>query len=347
MSEKIRKSKFNKFDDTFAKLVRGVDRGLKANIDGSTQKEQVDRMMKSEEDFRKEICQYAQSNTVYAKFLAHIVVTNGNRLTAAPYFRVDRKTFSKEISPALEKGDFKALKKYRINYKLINFIRDNWAGSLPDAAEGFYKEAMRHRNDLIVNNMPLAINKAKIFYSKVPESSLTLIDMVSLCAQGLCTGVDKWSNPVYSKVFLSVCLGRMTANLLESYNAKEFKFTSDQEKILYRANKVRARIKDASVEEITMAINESLSVDAETKGGDPNFVSVSEVSRLMMAASPFSASSSLDGEDGPGIYDRTQSEGLGPDELVENNDMISKTHAIIGKLGLTTVKIFKMKGMIE
>ena len=60
------------FDKSFYVLAKEVTKAIEEAKDGSTQKEQVEELMKAEVMFRKTILKYRQSNEIYKKFLLKI-----------------------------------------------------------------------------------------------------------------------------------------------------------------------------------------------------------------------------------------------------------------------------------
>lgn len=343
------KKKHSRYDDSFYKLAAGVDKALKASFDGTTQKQQVEKLLKLEEKFKDTVISSPQGTAIYKKFVSHIVIANGNRLTANPFFRETRKIFTTQISPALEKGDWKSLQKHKINYKMAVFIRENWRAEFPAELQQLFQEISAARSALVTNNMPLAINRAKLFYSKVPKSHLDLLDMISLCTAGLCVGIDKWSDTEYSRVFLSVCIGRMTANLMEAYNATTIRFTPEQEKLLYRANRAKAHGRLDDVTSITAAVNLSLAEDSIETGKDIQIVSEEEINNILSAANVVSIDSPLDSDDeSPASHlANTATNDLSPEDRVIKKELLTKIFFTVDKMDLMTVKVLKLKGLLE
>lgn len=337
------------FDDSFYRLAEGVDSILKSNKDKSTQKHQVDSLLKYEELFKKEICKYAQSDEIYKQFVIYIIADKGNILSARPFFREKSKVFNKYISPALKIADIKTLKKYAINYEMVKFIVKNWIGPLPARARQYLEKVEYFRKLLVELNMPLAINRAKLFYRKVPRNSISLLDMINLCVQGLCTGIDKWSGP-YSVVFRSVCIGRMTANLIDAYSQTAVHFVPDDAKILYRANSIRFRQQIENIDVLAEEINKTLEED-EKEGKKTKKITGNDLRRLLHAASPLSATPLPEDEEGDsstsGLLDSTPSSETTQEDSICNNDVLNKSYVAIKKMDLVVVKLLKLKGVLE
>lgn len=335
------------FDDSFYKLAGEVTRAIEANKDGTDQRQQVEELLDAEKKFKETILKYRQSTRVYMKFWNKVCVKNRNILSARPYFRESAVTFSKKITPAIKATDIETIKTFDINYQLIRFIRDEWDGPFPERAEMLFHRVHRAREILIQNNMPLAINRAKLFYRKTPKSHLTLMDMIGICGMGLAAGIDKWCG-TYSPVFRSVCIGRMVGNLIDSYSETMLHFYPSDKRILYKAHTIRGRKGIEEIHALTAAVNQSFKDDEkEGKSVPKNEVTVGELSYLMSAASTVSADQtiSVEGEGSFGVYDYT------PDESqdIEGDYMIKETTAhmlaLASKLPLLHRKILRLKGI--
>lgn len=358
MQEKTRKQE--RFDDSFYKLASEVTRALERNKDGSTQKEQVEELLDAEHKFKETILRYRQATEIYKKFLQKICVQNKNILSARPYFRESAVSFSKKVTPAIKAAMFikgadpnresvirglATLKTFNINFEFIKFIKQNWLGPFPKRAEVLYRRVQEARSRLIENNMPLAINRAKLFYRVTPRSHLSLMDLIEICAMGLAAGIDKYSAPEYSPVFRSVCIGRMVGNMISSYSETVIHFYPSERRILYRANSIRGRQGIDDIQELTDAVNSSFSKDAsEGKSIPKENISVSELGALMQAASTVSADSAV-GEDGFGVYSFTPDENLSAEDVLIANETSSEMISCAKNLPLMHRKVLKLRGI--
>jgi hypothetical protein len=291
MSEK---SNPNYFDNSLYTLADELTRAITNNEDGTDQKKQVEKLMALEKSFKNSILKYKQANEIYRKFILLVVVQNRNILSARPYFREKADVFSSKITPAIKDGKVRVLQKFHINYLLIKFVKDNWVGPFPEKSLKFFDALVEARRKLIENNMPLAINRAKLFFRKVPRNHVSLMDMIGIAAMGLISGVDKWVGD-YSPVFRSVCIGRMGGNLIESYSETMLHFYPSDRHILYRANSIAYRQDLQDFDELAEAINKSFAQD-KIDGKKTNFknISGSELASLMKAASTMSTSLPMD-----------------------------------------------------
>lgn len=334
------------FDDSFYKLANQVTAAINRNKDGSTQRQQVEELLEAEKKFKEAILKSKKSSAeVYKKFLQKVCVTNKNILSARPYFRETAKTFSSRITPAIKAGDVEELKNFDINYQLIKFIKENWRVPWDKTGlEKYFQRVHKARTVLIENNMPLAINRAKLFYRKTPRSHLTLMDLIDICGLGLAAGVDKWCG-TYSPVFRSVCIGRMVGNMIDSYSETMLHFYPSDKRVLYKANSIRGRQGIEDIKALAEAVNKSFTQDEKDGKSIPkNEVKVGELSDLMSAASMVSADATVNDE-GYGVYSYTED----PNQDIEGDyiqkEATIKMLALAQRLPLTHRKILRLKGI--
>jgi DNA-directed RNA polymerase specialized sigma subunit len=343
----ITKKKQEVFDPSFYQLANEVTRAIERNKDGSTQEQQVVELMEAEHEFKMAVLAFKRhSNEIYHRFLQKICLENKNILSARPYFRENAVTFSEKITPAIKAGDVETLKTFNINYQFIKFIMDNW--HLPKKEKEMaplFKRVHRARTVLIENNMPLAINRAKLFYRKTPKSHLSLMDMIGICSQGLAAGVDKWCGK-YSPVFRSVCIGRMVGNLIDSYSETSLHFFPSDRRILYKANSIRGRQKIDDINELSKAVNQGFKDDKELgKGSLPKEeVTPSQLAELLAAASMVSADSVVN-EEGYDIYHFTSDGSKSSEDSLVENESIRKVILAMSTLPLLHKKVLKLKGI--
>lgn len=338
------KKKQDGFDNSFYRLAAEITRALERNKDGTIQEEQVEELLDAERKFKTTILAYRQASEVYKKFLQRVCVTNKNILSARPYFRETAVSFSRRITPAIKIQDIETLKTFDINYQFIKFIRESWLGPFPKRAEQLFQRVHLARTKLIENNMPLAVNRAKLFYRKVPKSHLTLMDMIEICAMGLAAGIDKWCGK-YSPVFRSVCIGRMVGNMIDSYSETTLHFYPSDKRILYKANSIRGRQGITDVAELTRAVNESFAQDEKDGKTIPKKnITVSELSALMSAASTVSADATVNDE-GFGVYHFTPDSSLNIEEALIEKETLDQVIGFARNLTIMERKILRLKGI--
>jgi len=336
-------------DREFQKLAERIKNAINEN-EGliGDQQAQVEKLVSLERKFRNDICKYSKSNDVYADFIDYVVNDLGNILSAQSYFREMSKVFNKRISPAIKERNAQALMEFDINYQLIQFIVKNWGGPLPARAQKFYDEMVETRRILIENNLPLAINRAKIFYKKTPRSHLTLLDLIDICVYGLIVGVDKYADD-YSAVWRSVGIGRMVGFMIEEYSKSFIRLYPSDKKILYRANALKHRMKITNIADLVDAVNDSFQKDKDEGRSAPKLpITEVQIRTLMNSSGYISAEVKMnDGEeddDGASIYDYTAHPDS-VDDIVEKKDLMEKVLEASKNLEVIERKIIKLKGV--
>ena len=340
------KSKPYSFDQSFYRLADDVTKAIARNkVDKTDQKQQLENLLQAELRFKAEILKYRrQSREIYKKFLQKICVQNKNILSARPYFRESAINFSKNITPAIKSNDIEKLKTFVINFQFIKFIRENWLGPFPKRAEALFIKVETCRRKLIENNIPLAINRAKLFYRKTPRSHLDLMDLIIISCYGLATGVDKWSMPTYSHSFKPMLIGRITGPTIEQYSQTVLHFFPNDKKIIYRANSIRGRQGIKDIEELTHAVNKSFEQDAKEGKGIPPKVTVSQLSELMQSSSTVSADSVVNDEGIP-VYGYTACDKPSAETQYIEQEERNSVYLLINKLPLLHRKVLKLKGL--
>lgn len=336
-------------DREFQELAAKVNGAIIKN-DGliGNQEEQVELLYSLEQKFKYHIQKYQQCADVYGKFVNFIVNENGNILSARPYFREKSNVFSKEITGAIRDCDVETLMKFNINFQLINFIVKNWKGKLPERPRRYYEDFLQARRILIENNLPLAINRAKLFYRKTPKSHLTLLDLIDICTYGLISGIDKYVGK-YNKVWRSVCIGRMVGYMIDEYSKTFLRMFPTDKKILYRANALKHRLKIEDIGELTKAINESFYKDKEEGKKVPKLpITEIHVRTLLNGSSYISADTKMGGDaegEGMSIYDYSPDTTANTEEDAINRDLMDKILEASDDLNVIEKKIIKLKGV--
>jgi DNA-directed RNA polymerase specialized sigma subunit len=331
------------FDSSFYQLAKEVTQTIALEQDGSSQKEQVEELIKSETMFRETVLKYRQSTEIYKKFLQHICIKQKNILSARPYFRETAVTFSKQITPAIKNNDIEKLKTFSINYQLISFIKDNWLGPFPKRAEQLFNRVKSARNKLINLNMPLAINRAKLFYRMTPKGSLTLMDMIGICGMGLMSGVDKYVG-AYSPVFRSVIIGRCVGNLIDAYSETTLHFFPKDKRILYKAHAIRGRQGIEDIKELTNAVNISFKQDEKDGKSVPGKIGVGELNALLSASTTVSADATTD-EEGYGVYSYTEDPNPNIEEKMLYSETLKEVLTSAKNLSNIQRKVLLLKGI--
>jgi DNA-directed RNA polymerase specialized sigma subunit len=344
--------KFNStfIDRDFQELAAAVNSAIVKN-DGmiGDQQDQVELVVQLERKFKYNIQKYQQCTEIYRKFIKNFTVSEDseNILSAQPYFREKTDVFSAKIAKAIREENPEALMQFNVNFQLIDFIVKNWKGNVPERARRYYDDFLEARRILIENNLPLAINRAKLFYRKTPKSHLTLLDLIDICTYGLISGIDKYDGD-YSKVWRSVCIGRMVGYMIEEYSKTFLKMYPSDKKILYRANALKYRLKIEDTTELTKAVNESFEEDKKEGKGCPKLPILEiHIRTLLNGSSYISADSTDDGsEEGvPSIYDISSDNSDNAEEQLIHADLMDRVMEGSKSLSKLEKKIIRLKGV--
>lgn len=301
------------------------------------QRAQVDRLIRLEDEFRAMVARHHRGPKTYRRFLKH--VSQGSILSARPYFRERQAVFASQISQALKVGDSAALTRFRTNYRFVRFVVSlgGWSGGLRRRAE----EIERLRKEMVLLLLPLALNRARIFWSRTPRSHLSFLDLVQISSEGLLAAVDKFVPP-FGRVFRAVAIGRMVGNLIEQYSETLVHFYPADKRKVYRANKAVGK----TVSGMDGVDFDALSdrVNQEAEGAFKT--SPSELAGLMSAASCVST------DIGPAGVRRAASrvaspEESGPDRSAERSEESAFMRRSARVLSCVERKFLALKGALE
>lgn len=235
--------KKNQFDPYFIKFAHNLDNDIvklgKAKDDKellNIQKEQLETLVKLERKFKTLLIKHKNGPISYKRFIHFICEERNNILTAKPYFRERQEVFTEFISDALKTKNHKKLYKFHFNYNFIQFILSYGKWGYNSELMKIVREIEKIRTEIAIMNMPLAISRARIFYSKTPRAHLSHMDLVQISAEGLLNAIDKFCLP-FSKVFRGVIIGRIVGRFIESY-------CLDQDTLIQTVNGKNKKIKD-------------------------------------------------------------------------------------------------------
>ena len=242
----------------FRQFVGEMDSMLRDNekTDTRTQKAMIDDLIALEAKFKRVLLSSESGKEIYKKFMSFILNDKGNILSARVYFRERQETFSDKLFKAFHCKRSKMLHKFRINYLFVKWCMGTYRGPNKKILLQIMIEIETIRSKLCENNLPLAINRAKIFWSNVPPSHLEYMDMIQAASEGLLTALDKFVPP-YRTVFRSTAIGRMTLNMMTDYNDTLVKIPPKEKRILYRANNAKRKQNMTEQSKVVDYVNES------------------------------------------------------------------------------------------
>ena|ERR1017187_526115 len=303
------------------------------------QKRQVEELSKLEIKFRKALIKDPNGESAYLAFLAYVLDDKKNILVARPYFRERRLFFKTDISNAVRTRDIKALQKFHVNYHFVQLVSKALVFG-KDVNELIAKIGASRR-ELVEMNLPLVINRARIFYSRTPKSHLSFMDLVQIGTEGLMSAIDKYCGE-YSKVWRGVAIGRMTGNYIENYSSTMLHFYPADKRKIYRANKFKSKHihGDYNAEDLVKEVSKA----------EGNETDLEEITGLMAASAMVSADSAvsnseIDSTVSDNIAKYEAPEQLRPDLQVEAHEANFLMQKAISKLSLFDRKLLKLKGV--
>lgn len=351
----------NKRSDNIRLFVDAMDSILRQNeqVDGRGQKRLVQDLIKIENKFKRTLLSTAHGPKLYHKFMDFILKVgesepdelktnyvpdskedmlafqeeisqeNGNILRARVYFRERQNMFSKYIATAFHKKRSNMLHKFRINYEFARWVMDNYHGPKKRELRKLYQSILDTRKILCENNLPLVLHSVKIFWCKIPETSLEYEDLVNDASEGLLTAIDKFVPP-YRHVFRSTGIGRMTLNMSTDHSSTMLKLSPKDKRILYRARKAKSILKNPADGDILKYVQESF----------PN-VTQPYLTELLAATSV----SDIDGktDDSYPLSEKLSDVRTPVDEQVIGGQLRDKTYGAFFTLYIRERKIVRLK----
>lgn len=270
-------------EDLFKKFVGEMDGIIRSNeiTNGKTQKELLNALVKTEKEFRRILISTNSGKQIYKEFVDFIMEDKSNMLSARVYFRERQDTFSFKIFNAFHKRKPEMLFKYKINFLFASWAIKRYRGLHAAKLKSLLSEIAFLRKTLCENNLPLAINRAKIFWSKTAPSHLEYMDLIQTSSEGLLNAIDKFVPP-YRTVFRSVAIGRMNLNMSTDYSDTIVVLPPKDKRILYRANKAKSKkdnkdvvkfvnesfsgVSESDIQSIEAAANQLINIDEKSEG---------------------------------------------------------------------------------
>lgn len=314
------------------------------------QRTQLRKLVALEEQLRLTIIDHPWGENVYKDFVKHICETKRNILAARPYFRERQTTFTRRISGALKRKRDKELYQFKFNWSFIAFVLKSRKWPAGGKIASLARQIDRLRQEILEQNLPLAISQARIFWSNTPKSHLSYMDIVQIQCQGLLLAIDKFVPPNDKRMsnrkslegfrkFRAVAIGIMARDRVNMYSETLIHYYPKDKMKIYRALKALRRFSDLEnkFEKVAEIVNVDLPVEDQT---NPD-----EIASLISAASTVSADFSPDPEGDTVIDTFAAEEATRPDVMVEEHQATNTVLAHAKELHLRERKMLKMKGI--
>jgi len=323
--------------DIFKQFIRTMNDVLSDNSteDGRNQQALLEDLFALESKFKDTLISTPDGKKVYLEFIDFIRKEKGNILSARIYFRERQDVFSSKISKCFKERKHFLLYRFSINYNFAKWVCDRYTGPKSRSLNHTFNKIIKIRKVLCENNIPLAINRAKIFWSRIPNSHLEYMDFIQNASEGLMNAIDKFVPP-YKTVFRSVAIGRMTLNMLTDHNTTMVKFSPTEKRILYRANNARTKGKLSDQGEVLEYVRESF-----------NNVTPEKLREILAAATGLSSLDKKSEETDMSIQDLLPSTYLNPEESLLSKELMSKVSNAMSNISIIEMKLIKMKFGVE
>ncbi len=344
------------FDEHFSQFGQSLRQLIKPMLKMSDadrlqrQQQQLESLWAMEKEFRQLLIAHRWGPGAYQAFVDFIVNDKKNILAARPYFRERQATFASSISHALRQQDIQTLYQFHVNYNFVVHI----LGLRPWGGRGGSRRLVQLGNDmgklrqqLVEENLPLVINRARLFYSHTPRSHLSLMDLVQTSVDGLLSSIDKFCPP-FSRMFRGVAIGRIVGNLIESYSSTSLHFFPADKRKIYRANKLLRHQPATGVdyEDLARRVN----IDLNDPGHE---TTASELTQLLAAASTVSSNTPVTGAPDDGYFDAPKTmeeqfvadDDTRPDTQVEAAELRLALARALEQLPRLETKVLRFRGI--
>lgn len=200
---------------------------------GADTEDDLAELFKNESDIANILISSKKGLDIYRQFAEYIKKDLRDIRVSKIYFR-EREVTAKSLYRAIEDYDAKALSKFRINYKFLKWMLGK---DIPQRLriQKKYEKILSLREKIIQDNLALVMNRARIFQVKAKKNNLDHLDLIQIATDGFMVALDKFTPPDYFR-FKSVAIGWMTNKMTDASNSGTVKLTSQDKRVLYRAN---------------------------------------------------------------------------------------------------------------
>lgn len=268
---------------------------------------------------------------------------NNDKLIVRNYFREKESNFKDLIYKFIDKNNYKSLMSRRFNYKFCTLIHSSVKESNEIGAETLLELnsimlQMKTIRDGIFNQFAyLALNRAKIFFSKNTSHMIDFSDYIQASNEALLNAIDKFLVGQKPEYFYVLMNGRMLGYLLniQITMSSTISFGESIKKKIYKARRELRQMGDeASIKKIAEIIN----------------LADYDLSMLLNSYKYNYLQKSVDDENQKphllesNIISETANMGF---LNIETKDAVSKIYDILKDVSIVQKKILIMKGIIN
>jgi DNA-directed RNA polymerase sigma subunit (sigma70/sigma32) len=310
----------------------------KENKESKQTKQYINELISLEKTFKKTLLDTPHGNKIYEQFM-HFILDDedgkGNMLSARVYFRERQDTFSKKMYTAFHQKNYKKLQVFKINYKFCVWALEKYTGRKKSALTKILNKMEDIRKAICEKNLPLAINRANLFWRNTSNPYLDYMDLIQNAAEGLLIAVDKFvpakGRITNNREFNGVSIGKMTLEMQENNSQTLVKLPPKEKRILYRTKKAKETKMSISKEEVVDYVSQSF-------GG----VTSSDIERIEAAANQgVSIDEKIDGQHS--FVEKFIDTSESVHDKVENLQINIKMLSVFNQLTVLEKKIVLMK----
>jgi len=197
---------------------------------------------------------------IYKKFIKYVKDEKGNILHSKMYFREREVVFVSDILADIRDEDHEALYCRKINFKFMKWVMELDSPPKHRSLKIIYDQYNQIRSMVIQKNLPLVVNRSKLFQFKSRKSSENPLEYVQIGAEGLIHSIDKFvpSGATFDqREFKAPAIGWIQSVLMEDAKSRTMLKTSTTDKrIMYRVNIARYRLGYSEIAKVLAFVQE-------------------------------------------------------------------------------------------
>lgn len=292
-------------------------------------KKAIIELQKLENSFKKKLLNSKKNISHYEKFVDFILNEEKNILRAKIYFREPEGVFFSKISKMIRDKDIKGLTAFNMNYKFISIVMQDEELSKRKDLSTIFNKIVSIRKTIMDKNMPLIINRARLYQFKSRKFSEDPVDFIQTGTEGFVSAIDKF---VVKKDhnFNGYAIGWIQAVLMAEFSTSFLRLPDKGRKILYRANIAIFRHGMKDMNKVLEFVKEKY----------PNTTKELLDSIIISSQNPEPIQNLNENEDS--VEDKIDQE-----ESIIKNEMKKKLYSAIEKLPIINRKVIILKGGLE
>lgn len=304
------------------------------------------KLVALEKSFESKMRKSSRGKKIYGLFINMIYKSNRGMISLRPYFRQRENLFLETINKAIEHNRPEQLHGSPINYRFITFAMNTLDSQILNIESVKDREKIKNdvnyrelteifnniketRDEIIKNNLFLALGRAKIHSRSSYSSSIDFSDLIQISNEALIVAVDKYV-PDSKSVFAHMAIGRIIAQLIaDGSSPSSATVNSSGKKKLYKIRKVLEKAPGSTREQVANILN----------------IAEMEVNELIESTHHSSLDQPLFEDDTRTLGDRIEDNKSNAHVDIENKDLFIKLLKAYEVLSVIELKILRLKGV--